>query len=164
MDMMMARIRHDHGDPLANWVADQNGLCGPTAGDNAQRMALENRAPVRDSKLTTAVRAMKNYIEDPLAPKEIAGVVGMSTRQLERLFARYLGTSAKRHYLGLRLGKARNLLRQTDFSVTDVCVACRFKSLSHFSKSYRAAYGAAPVRRALTHAYRGAAGLRHVKL
>jgi transcriptional regulator GlxA family with amidase domain len=44
----------------------------------------------------------------------------------------------------LRLEKARDLLRQTDLSVTDVCVACGFKSLSHFSKSYRLAYGISP--------------------
>ncbi|WP_298916581.1 helix-turn-helix domain-containing protein [uncultured Roseobacter sp.] len=87
---------------------------------------------------------MDNNIEDPLSPDEISQIVGVSTRQLERLFAKYAGISPKRHYLRLRLEKARDLLRQTDFSVTDVCVACGFKSLSHFSKSYRAAYGISP--------------------
>ena len=87
---------------------------------------------------------MENNIEDPLTPDEIADVVGLSTRQLERLFAKYLTISPKRHYLRIRLEKGRNLLRQTDLSVTDVCVACGFKSLSHFSKSYRANYGIPP--------------------
>jgi len=91
-----------------------------------------------------AMRVMENNIEDPLTPDEIADVVGLSTRQLERLFAKYLNISPKRHYLRIRLEKGRNLLRQTDLSVTDVCVACGFKSLSHFSKSYRSHYGIPP--------------------
>ena len=62
----------------------------------------------------------------------------------EGLFAKYVGLSPKRHYLRLRLERARDLLRQTDLSVTDVCVACGFRSLSHFSKSYRTAYGISP--------------------
>ena len=87
---------------------------------------------------------MENNIEDPLSPDEISEIVELSTRQLERLFGKYIGVSPKRYYLKLRLEKARDLLRQTDLSVTDVCVACGFKSLSHFSKSYRAAYGISP--------------------
>jgi transcriptional regulator GlxA family with amidase domain len=87
---------------------------------------------------------MQNNIEDPLTPDEIAEVVGVSTRQMERLFAKHLGLSPKRYYLQMRLDKARELLRQTSLSVTEICVACGFRSPSHFSKSYRAAFNVAP--------------------
>ena len=144
MDMMLDRIRREHGDDLATWVADQMVYTDPRLPDHAQRTALQPRTRVRNAKLALAMQIMENNIEDPLTPDEISGLVGLSTRQLERLFARYVGNSPKRHYLRLRLEKARDLLRQTDFSVTDVCVTCGFKSLSHFSKSYRAAYGISP--------------------
>ncbi|MGC3940492.1 GlxA family transcriptional regulator [Roseobacter sp. EG26] len=144
MDMMLERIKADYGTELATWVADQMVYTDPRLPDHAQRMALQPRARVRNAKLAMAMQIMDNNIEDPLSPDEISQIVGVSTRQLERLFAKYAGTSPKRHYLRLRLEKARDLLRQTDFSVTDVCVACGFKSLSHFSKSYRAAYGISP--------------------
>jgi transcriptional regulator GlxA family with amidase domain len=71
-------------------------------------------------------------------------MVSLSTRQLERLFAKYLGISPKRHYLRIRLEMGRNLLRQTDMSITDVSVACGFRSLSHFSKCYRSTFGIPP--------------------
>jgi len=87
---------------------------------------------------------MENNLEDPLRPDEIAEAIELSTRQLERLFAKHLGMSPKRHYLQLRLEKARGLLRQTNLSVTDICVACGFRSLSHFSKSYRGTFGLSP--------------------
>lgn len=144
MDMMLERIRTDHGTELATWVADQMVYTDPRLPDHAQRATLQSRTQVRNGKLAMAIQIMGNNIEDPMTPDEISGVVELSTRQLERLFAKYIGLSPKRYYLRLRLDKARDLLRQTDLSVTDVCVACGFKSLSHFSKSYRAAYGISP--------------------
>ena len=144
MDMMLDRIRTEHGPQLATWVADQMVYTDPRLANHAQRIKLQARAQVRNAKLGVAIQIMENNIEDPLTPDEISDVIGLSTRQLERLFAKHVGVSPKRYYLGLRLEKARDLLRQTEFSVTDVCVACGFKSLSHFSKSYRAAYGISP--------------------
>ncbi len=144
MDMMLERIRARHGAELATWVADQMVYTDPRLPDHAQRATLQARAQVRNGKLAMALQIMENNIEDPLTPDEISGVVKLSTRQLERLFAKHIGISPKRYYLRLRLEKARDLLRQTDLNVTDVSVACGFKSLSHFSKSYRAAYGISP--------------------
>ena len=144
MDMMLHRVRADYGASLATWVADQMVYTVPRAHSDGQRMSLQSRPEVRNAKLLMAMQIMENNLEDPLRPDEIAQVVTLSTRQLERLFAKYLTTSPKRYYLHLRLEKARNLLRQTDLSVTDVCVACGFRSLSHFSKSYRAAFGIPP--------------------
>lgn len=144
MDMMLDRIRADHTIELATWVADQMVYTDPRLPNHAQRAALHTRSQVRNSKLALALQVMENNIEDPLTPDEISEVVTLSTRQLERLFARYMGMSPKRYYLKLRLERARDLLRQTDMSVTDVCVACGFRSLSHFSKSYRKACGISP--------------------
>ena len=81
-----------------------------------------------------------------LALPEILDRAGLSTRQLERLFRRYLNRSPKRYYMELRLQKARNLLMQTDMSVINVALACGFASPSHFSKCYRAHYDTTPYR------------------
>ena len=141
---MLERIRSDHTLELATWVADQMVYTDPRLPNHSQRAALHTRSQVRNGKLALALQVMENNIEDPLTPEEISEVVSLSTRQLERLFSKYIGVSPKRYYLKLRLEKARDLLRQTDMSVTDVCVACGFKSLSHFSKSYRGTYGISP--------------------
>jgi transcriptional regulator GlxA family with amidase domain len=144
MDLMLDRIKADYGMELATWVADQMVYTNPRLQDHGQRMTKITKTEVRNSKLAMAMQIMENNIEDPLTPDEIAQVVSISTRQLERLFSKYVGSSPKRYYLHLRLEKARDLLRQTELSVTDICVACGFKSLSHFSKSYRGAYGISP--------------------
>ncbi|ASM73825.1 MULTISPECIES: GlxA family transcriptional regulator [Roseobacteraceae] len=144
MDMMLARIRDEYGQDLATWVADQMVYTHPRQKEHAQRMSAGGPAEARNPKLALALQAMANNLEDPLRPDEIADLVGLSTRQLERLFAKYLAVSPKRHYLSLRLEKARGLLRQTSMSVTDICVACGFQSLSHFSKCYRSNFGLSP--------------------
>ncbi len=144
MDMMLHRLSDDYGPDLATWVADQMVYTVPRAHSESQRMSLQSRPQVRNPKLLLAMQVMENSVEDPLTPDEIADIVELSTRQLERLFSKYLTTSPKRHYLRIRLEKGRNLLRQTDMSVTDVCIACGFKSLSHFSKSYRTTFGIPP--------------------
>ncbi|MGD8310922.1 MAG: helix-turn-helix domain-containing protein, partial [Chromatiales bacterium] len=81
-----------------------------------------------------------------ISPSDLAKSVNMSTRQLERLFRRYLNRSPKRYYMELRLEKARNLLLQTDMSVINVALACGFTSPSHFSKCYRGHFNRTPYR------------------
>jgi AraC-like DNA-binding protein len=53
---------------------------------------------------------MEANIEEPLSTDDIAGLVGISRRQLERLFKQYLGSLPSRYYLELRLQRARQLL------------------------------------------------------
>jgi transcriptional regulator GlxA family with amidase domain len=44
----------------------------------------------------------------------------------------------------LRLERARQLARQTDLPLSEIAAACGFVSSSHFSRTYRAAFGLAP--------------------
>jgi transcriptional regulator GlxA family with amidase domain len=87
---------------------------------------------------------MQDTIEAPVSPAEIAADIGISTRQLERLFGKYLNTSPKKYFMELRLERARNLLVQTEASVIDVAFACGFESPGHFTRVYKAAYGVTP--------------------
>ncbi|SLN18427.1 HTH-type transcriptional regulator CdhR [Roseovarius litorisediminis] len=146
MDLMLDRIHSDYGAELATWVADQMVYTAPRAESHSQRISMAGRMGVRNSKLVQAIEVMRENLEDPMPPGMIASKVGLSTRQLERLFSRYLGTSPKKYYLGMRLEKARNLLIQTELSLIEICVLCGFKAPSHFSKTYRKAFGVAPSR------------------
>lgn len=112
--------------------------------NHTQRTVFYTRSQVRNDKLAMALQVTKSNIEDPLTPDEISDLAKISAHQMERLFAKDIGVSPKRYYLSLRLERARDLLCQTDLSMTNVCIACGFKSLSDFSKSYCGAYGINP--------------------
>jgi NTE family protein len=113
---------------------------------DALRLQLINGLIERMPADQGIIEQMENNLEDPLSPSLLARQAGLSTRQLERLFRRYLERSPKRYYLELRLNKARSLLLQTEMSVINVALACGFSSPSHFSKCYRAFYGRTPYR------------------
>jgi transcriptional regulator GlxA family with amidase domain len=154
IDLMLKIIADDHGEELANLVADQLIYSSIRTDQDTQRLSIPTRIGVRHPKLSQVIQIMESHIEDPISPATLAKDVGMSTRQLERLFRRYLNRSPKRYYMELRLQKARNLLMQTDMSVINVALACGFASPSHFSKCYRAHYDTTPYRERGSHAAR----------
>lgn len=146
IDLMLKIIADDHGEKLANAVADQLIYSTIRTDQDTQRLSVPTRIGVRHPKLSQVIQMMEGNIEEPISPSVLAKDVGMSTRQLERLFRRYLNRSPKRYYMELRLQKARNLLMQTDMTVINVALACGFASPSHFSKCYRSHYNTTPYR------------------
>ena len=154
IDLFLQIIADDHGETLANSVADQQIYSAIRTDQDTQRLSIPTRIGVRHPKLSRVIQAMEQNIEEPISPSILAKDVGMSTRQLERLFRRYLNRSPKRYYMELRLQKARNLLMQTDMSVINVALACGFASPSHFSKCYRSHYDTTPYRERGAHAAR----------
>jgi transcriptional regulator GlxA family with amidase domain len=144
MDMMLHLITLQHGHDLAAAVSEQfihDRIREPT---DRQRMAVRMRIGHSHPKLVAAIAFMEENLESPVSPPELARSVGLSSRQLERLFGKHMGCTPARYYLDLRLKRARALLRQTSLSVLDVAVACGFASASHFSRRYRDLFGRSP--------------------
>ena len=154
IDLMLKLIADHHGEELANAVADILIYSSIRTDQDTQRLSIPTRIGVRHPKLSRVIQLMEGNIEEPISPAVLARDVGMSTRQLERLFRRYLSRSPKRYYMELRLQKARNLLMQTDMTVINVALACGFASPSHFSKCYRSHYDTTPYRERGSHAAR----------
>ncbi|KGJ06084.1 transcriptional regulator, AraC family with amidase-like domain [Paracoccus halophilus] len=155
IDMMLRQIARDHGTELANRIADQMIHTSIRSEEDHQRLSIPTRIGARHPRLAQVVARMEANIEEPVSPARLASEAGMSPRQLERLFARYLGRSPKRYYMEIRLERARNLLMQTEMSVMEIALACGFASAAHFSKCYRATYGSTPYRQRGTEAEPG---------
>jgi len=154
IDLMLHLIAEAHGDTLAADVADQMLHTTIRTDQDRQRLSIPTRIGVRHSRLAAVIARMEANLEDPISPAKLAQDAGMSTRQLERLFRRYLNRSPKRYYMETRLARARNLLMQTEMSIIEIALASGFSSPSHFSKCYRAQYGSTPYRERGTSAAR----------
>ena len=144
LDMMLHRIATTHGDALATKVSEQCMLDRIRSPHDRQRMPLRVRLGVHHPKLIRAIEVMEANVEEPQGQDELAHQVGLSRRQLERLFRRHLGRSPAQYYLELRLERARHLLYQTDLPIMDIACAAGFVSASHFSTCYRQMYGKTP--------------------
>ncbi|MCR9139306.1 MAG: GlxA family transcriptional regulator [Alphaproteobacteria bacterium] len=143
-DLMLHMISEAHGHDLASQIADQMVYNAVRSGVSEQRLSFSARFGMRNHKIVRAFRIMESHVEDRVKTTEIASELGITVRQLQRLFNRFVGKSPARVYSEIRLDKARNLLLQTDMSVTEVSVACGFGSTSNFSKSYREYFGHSP--------------------
>jgi transcriptional regulator GlxA family with amidase domain len=144
-DLMLHLIGKEHGVDLATEVADQMVYNAVREGTAAQRVSLQSRHGMRNEHLVRAIALMDETIENPMSPTMIAERLGISTRQLERLFGRYLNSTPKHYFMEMRLHRAQNLLVQSEQSVTEIAMACGFQSTSHFSKVYRASFGRSPI-------------------
>ncbi|VCU61364.1 Transcriptional regulator, AraC family [Tritonibacter mobilis] len=144
-DLMLHLIERDHGYDLSVAVADQmvyNAVRNATA---AQRVSLQSRNGMRNTHLAKAIQIMHDNIESPISPSLIAQQLCISTRQLERLFGKYLNSSPKKYFMEMRLERARHLLLQSEASITEVAMACGFESPGHFSRVYRSTFGVTPM-------------------
>ena len=103
IDMMLALIARQLGQEVASGVTDQLIHHRMRDGDERQRMELRSRLGVAHPKLISVVAEMERCIEQPLSCVDLADGAGLSTRQLERLFRKYIGQVPTRYYLGLRL-------------------------------------------------------------
>lgn len=144
LDMMLHLIGKQHGQSLANQVSEQFIHDRIREPHDHQRMELRARLGVSHPKLISVISDMEENLEEPLTQTDLADRAGLSTRQLERLFRKYLGATPTRYYLTLRLQRARQLLVQTSMSILSVALACGFVSASHFSKCYRECFGRTP--------------------
>ncbi len=143
-DLMLHLISDEHGHELAGQIADQMVYNSVRSGLSEQRLSFSARFGMRNHKIIRAFRIMESHVEDRVRTTEIADELGITVRQLQRLFNRFVGKSPARVYAEIRLDRARNLLLQTDMSVTEVSLACGFGSTSNFSKSYRHYFGHSP--------------------
>ena len=115
-------------------------------------MAIYSKRPkVRTTETEIIVSDQNRAVKSPNLNDVLRGVLvdlrnawGISTRQLERLFGQYLERSPSKYYLEMRLQRARNLLLQSEKSVTEIAVATGFRSTTHFARVYRGLFGVSP--------------------
>jgi len=139
LDLMLTLIETRLGPALAAKVRLQFIVPSTRPAEQQQRTTLSDH-PL----LKKAGRLMRESLAAPLPIATLADRVGVSSRQLERLFQRHMAIGPAEFYAGLRLDRAQELLRLTPLSVTEVALACGFQSPSHFSTRYHARFGRTP--------------------
>ncbi|MEQ8321883.1 MAG: helix-turn-helix domain-containing protein [Rhodospirillales bacterium] len=143
LHLMTHLISMDLGRDVALKVADRFHIDCTMNSDKAaaQTSHFLNSLP---RPLKQSLLAMSDAIDAPRPLPSIAQEAKVSMRQLQRLFLKYLGTSPSDHYRLLRLDCAREILLRSHMTVTEVAMMTGFTSHSHFSKSFRDAFGICP--------------------
>ena len=144
LDCMINWLETQESRELAHALSEQ--LCMDRIRPSSERQNIPTNYLGGDlqPRLTMSIELMENNIEEPLSTDEIADLVNISRRQLERLFKRYLNSMPAKYYFQLRLKKARQLLLNTNKSIIQIGLCCGFSSGPHFSSAYKTFYGITP--------------------
>lgn len=100
--------------------------------------------PRIDARVQAAVEYLAAQVARPFRREELARHCGLSASRLAHLFRAELGTSPQRFGERLRLDCARQLLAQTNLTVTEVAGEVGFADPLYFSRRFRREFGAAP--------------------
>ena len=94
--------------------------------------------------LRSAVELMENHLADPLSLSQLANLVGICERQINRVFRHNLGKPTMSYYRSLRVNKAKNLLKNSRLKISEIAEATGFSNPSHLSGVFSDIYGFPP--------------------
>jgi len=84
------------------------------------------------------------HFAEPLGVEEMAAAAGLSRAHFSREFRRAFGVAPHAYLLTRRLERAAALLRNTDNSVAEVCLAVGLQGIGSFTTSFKRAFGKTP--------------------
>ncbi len=143
-DLFIDIVARNHGPQLADAVL-RMCLHGPQRpADLRQRMSVSSTIGARNPLLVSVIETFEKNIETPVDLEAIADDLGVSLRQIQRLFKLYVGISPKQYLMNLRLERARALLTETEMTIVDISASCGFEASNTFSKAFRRMYGVSP--------------------
>jgi AraC-like DNA-binding protein len=98
----------------------------------------------RNRRLLRARDAMDRAYAEPLNVPAVAAVAHISPAHFSRTFRAVFGETPHRYLQRRRVERSMFLLRETDRSITDVCLDVGFSSLGTFSRTFREIVGETP--------------------
>ena len=103
-------------------------------------------SPVEDSnrRLLRARDAMDRTYAEPLDIPGLAAIACISESHFIRAFRATFGETPHRYLQRRRVERSMYLLRETERSVTDICLEVGFSSLGTFSRTFREIVGHSP--------------------
>ncbi|MWB78399.1 helix-turn-helix domain-containing protein [Pseudooceanicola sp. 216_PA32_1] len=144
VDLMLRLIEERHGSSFSGEIADQMLHHPIRTATSPQRRTMGHGTETMLPLVREAMTLIENNIEEPLTVPEIADLLDVSQRQLERQFKKHVGCTVVQFGLLRRLQNARLLLISTQLSIRQIATASGFNTLSHFAYSFGKFFGRRP--------------------
>jgi len=101
-------------------------------------------SPYLQRKIREVQAFLEENLEQDVDLRTIAHEAALSPYYLTRQFTAQVGVPPYRYLIGLRIDRAKALLRDSEFTVTQICHRVGFNSLSHFTTTFRRHTGLSP--------------------
>ena len=87
---------------------------------------------------------MDQYYDTPITLEQVSSEVGLSLFHFIRLFRRLYRQTPYQYLMQRRIARAKDLLRNTELPITEICMAVGFESLGSFSTLFSKVAGISP--------------------
>lgn len=146
LDMLLGLIEHIRDRALAQRVAQVMNFDWPQDRAQPQADDLGGSLFRIDRRLSRIVALMQSSLEAPIPLATICLEARVDASTMRRLFRRHLKKSPSAYYLGLRLDRARTLLRYSHLSIAEIAAAVGFADGASFTHAFTRVMGHAPSR------------------
>lgn len=95
-------------------------------------------------RLEQAISYIDHHYSEKITLDEVAAAAYMSSNYFSSYFRKVTGISFSEYVTRIRISHARELLRDTDKSVTEIAMECGFHNISNFYRLYKKQVGKPP--------------------
>lgn len=95
-------------------------------------------------KINEARVMMKDMIENPVSPEEIASRLGLGYSWFRRMFKEYTGVSPAQYQMQQKLLRAKEMLASSQMNISEIAYALRFENAGQFSTFFKKREGITP--------------------
>jgi len=95
-------------------------------------------------KINEARILMRENIEDPQSPEDIASQLGLGYSWFRRMFKEYTSVSPAQYQLQLKLMRAKELLTSTPLNISEIAYRLKFENSGQFSTFFKKKEGVTP--------------------
>lgn len=145
LHLIAGRLGPDVATEVACWF-QHPVVRGPGV---AQRVPTHRRASADDmlpDAVKTAIAIFGRDMHSPVQIAQVARMVGVSGRQLDRLFGKATGKGPQQYYRSLRMKAARQLVQYSTKSMPEIAAAVGYASATPLRHHYTAEFGVSPQR------------------
>lgn len=104
----------------------------------------EDPASTCANRVEKAISYIKNHFAEDIVVDQLAAYVGLSLYHFIRIFTEETGLTPHRYLIDIRLNTAKYLLKNSTFSIKDICYNTGFSNESVFCSSFKKHLGITP--------------------
>jgi AraC-like DNA-binding protein len=104
--------------------------------DYTRRMQVLKQNAALSRPISECINYIYAHIKERITIEDLANFTGNSPSYISRLFKSEMGISASDYIRKVKIDKAKNLLRFSDFSMVEIASYLSFSSQSHFIKLF----------------------------
>lgn len=94
--------------------------------------------------LSEILAFMNKHIAEPITIEEICHEFFISRSSLQALFKTHLNSSPKNYLLNIKLQKSKELIRQNQYTISEIAYMLGFSSIHYFSRLFKKYFNTTP--------------------